>query len=100
MELSKQISKALTLKELYEFLGQVRTIIERAELHDVSTIAGCLIALRDRGQDLSDKWEFNEFAIYMSRLQLTCDKFENRFPEQNVWKEYECCENSSDSGDD
>ena len=96
MDLTKQISKGPTLKELYEFLEQVCTITEQAELHDVSTLAGCLIALRDRGQELSDNWKIDVFAIYMSNIELTCDKFKNRFPDQNVWKEYECCEDSSD----
>jgi len=94
----KQINDATPLDELMGFIEKVHEMIEQAKQPEISIIARCLLALRDCGQELSDDWTFDNFAIYMSRLQCICDKFEDRFPNQNVWIDYKCS-NSNDDDD-
>jgi len=94
----KQINEATTQEQLMDFLEKIYEIIKQTKLPNITIIAGCLIALRDRGQDLSEDWTFDKFAIYMSRLQSICDNFETCFPNQNVWIDYECS-NIDDSDD-
>ena len=93
---NKQINEATTFDELMNFIEKVHKMIEQAKQQEISMIAKCLLALRDCGQDLSHDWTFDNFAIYMSRLQCICDKFEVRFPNQNVWIDYEFSNSDDD----
>ena len=83
-----QIKKITTLKGLEPFLELISKIIEQTDPIDISIIAGNLLELCDRGQVIGINSNFDEYTTFMAKLQLICDKFENKFPNQDVWKDY------------